>query len=173
MNIEQAYTLLNATSNMSLGEIKTKFYDMAMIHHPDRGGNLETMQRLVEAYDYLVKNHKNLGDGEFDRGHIKFTVNDEILAKAVVIKNACEDLDVSICGAWIWVTGERLLFTESLRTLLKANGYKFSPKKLAWYYAGCKSYSRKNTPLHAIYDAYGKQGVYVERDNSRMIGGAA
>lgn len=139
--------------------------------HPDRGGNEALMKELNNAWDCIRANHGTMSAEE--RNHIRYDIDPEILARAVRIKNLCEGIDVSVAGAWIWVLGERFLFTEDLRASLKSEGFKFSGQKKAWYWAGCKSYSRRNTPLNEIFNQYGRTSVVPERDSNRMIGGAS
>lgn len=36
---------------MSLGDLKKRFKGMAMVHHPDKGGNMEEFIKIKRAYD--------------------------------------------------------------------------------------------------------------------------
>ncbi|MCP5115282.1 MAG: J domain-containing protein, partial [bacterium] len=62
-------------------------------------------------------------------------------------------LDIEICGAWVWVTGE----TFAHKDTLKAVCFKFAGKKKAWYFRpeNWKSKSRGDTTLDDIRDLYG------------------
>lgn len=164
MTLQTAIALLGVQPSDDLTIIKSRYHKLALSCHPDRpNGSEEAMKRLNEAYEFLRANFGNLTNAE--RDHIKFEINPEILAKAVRIKNMNETLDVSIAGAWIWVQGETLKEHKDQREILKSEGFKFSRDKLAWFFAGCKSYSRKKTPLHAIFDAYGKTSIDAQYSN--------
>ncbi len=164
MNNQIAMQLLGCTPSDDLRTIKSRYHALALETHPDRPtGSEDKMKLLNEAYEWLRQNFGTISQEE--RNHIKFDVSPEILAKAVRIKNMNETLDVSIAGAWIWVQGETLKEHKEQREVLKTEGFKFSRDKLAWFFAGCKSYSRKQTPLHAIFDAYGKTSINAQHSN--------
>ncbi len=44
---------------LTLGEIRDAYRELAMSHHPDSGGNEETMRRLNEAYQLLKELYRN------------------------------------------------------------------------------------------------------------------
>ena len=44
--MEDYYNVLGLTKNASAEEIKKTYRKLSMKHHPDRGGNKETFQRL-------------------------------------------------------------------------------------------------------------------------------
>ena len=50
------YKILGLADFASVEEIKKAYRSLALQHHPDRGGSVEKMQQLNEAYDYLIKN---------------------------------------------------------------------------------------------------------------------
>jgi curved DNA-binding protein CbpA len=143
---------------MTLSEIKSQFHKLALIYHPDRPtGDVVTMQQIVAAYEWVRANHGTMTAEE--RGHIRYDIDPEILAKAVRIKNVDASLSVIIAGAWIWVEGATIKGSDEIRALLKQEGFRFSRDKLAWYYAGCKSFSRKPQTLGYIYGTYGRHDV--------------
>ena len=61
---------------------------------------------------------------------------------------------VELCEAFIWVTGE----TKQSKDLLAAYGFKFSFKKVAWYFTPLKYFrSKNNYSLPQIYSKYKKE----------------
>ena len=51
--MEDYYNVLGLTKNASNDEIKKTYRKLSMKHHPDRGGNKETFQRINGAYEIL------------------------------------------------------------------------------------------------------------------------
>lgn len=47
------YEILGINKNASPDEIKTAYRKLAREHHPDKGGNKETFQKIQEAYEHL------------------------------------------------------------------------------------------------------------------------
>ncbi len=40
----------------TLEELRKTYWKLAMLHHPDKGGNTTDMQQINAEYDYLSKN---------------------------------------------------------------------------------------------------------------------
>jgi DnaJ-class molecular chaperone len=57
--MQQYYDLLGVTINSSDDEIKQKFRQLAMKHHPDREGNSDKFNEVVQAYKYITKVNNN------------------------------------------------------------------------------------------------------------------
>ena len=53
------YARLNVPEFSSKDVIKASYRKLALMNHPDRGGNCKLMQRINEAYDTLMKNKEN------------------------------------------------------------------------------------------------------------------
>ena len=45
------FLTLSLRPTATLAEARERFHDLAMCHHPDRGGDAEAMRRIIEAYD--------------------------------------------------------------------------------------------------------------------------
>jgi len=50
---ENLYKILNLPDFASIEEIKKAYRALAMMHHPDRGGDLEIMKKINAAYHVL------------------------------------------------------------------------------------------------------------------------
>lgn len=58
MPLADAYAVLGLPATASIEEVKRRYRDLAMIFHPDRGGYVEAMRLLNQAYDRLKKENK-------------------------------------------------------------------------------------------------------------------
>lgn len=79
-----------------------------------------------------------------------------ILAKIVAIKAL--DLTVTLCGSWLWISGE----TKAKKEDLKLIGCYYAPKKKLWYWRlekeGQKFYKKRKTKtMDEIEEKYGKK----------------
>ena len=127
MNSQEALTILGAKATDDLRVIKGLFCSLALKHHPDVGGDEDTMKRLNAAYEYLREHHNPLGSIAYtaeERHHVRYDIDPEILAKAIKIRRLDASLDVSIAGAWVWVVGD----TKPIKETLKADGFRWAPK---------------------------------------------
>ena len=65
-------------------------------------------------------------------------------------------LNIELCGAWLWVSGE----TFANREALKAAGLRYASKKQMWYWrpeeAACPR-SRRGATMNDIRRKYGSQ----------------
>lgn len=52
--IDQAYATLALKPGCKLADIKSSYRQLAMTHHPDRGGNSERFLAITQAFDILV-----------------------------------------------------------------------------------------------------------------------
>ena len=149
----------------TLEELKKEYKRLAMIHHPDCGGDTEIMKLINNEYDYLfpkLKNtHKNK-EGQFyekenkteDVGEWKDLIDKLISLQMIKVS-------IEIIGSFVWVSGETKPYKEELKKL----GFKWSQNKTAWYMApeGYKRHSRKQYELNEIRDMYGSSTIKNEK----------
>lgn len=57
-DLELCYRLLGVSSSASWEEVEKAYRNKAKIHHPDRGGDADTMRALNEAYNMLKRIHR-------------------------------------------------------------------------------------------------------------------
>ena len=55
MERQQALAVLGLPPNATPQQIKRRYRALAKRHHPDRGGDQLQMQRIIAAYQYLIK----------------------------------------------------------------------------------------------------------------------
>lgn len=80
---------------------------------------------------------------------------DETLRQAIEKIVFLPDLEIELCGFWVWVGGD----TRAVKAHLKAAGYHWAPKKSKWYYAGVPSSSRGGFNMDDIRARYGSTHI--------------
>lgn len=83
MNINP-YKLLGVSINSSISELKKNYYNLALICHPDRGGNNEDMIILKNSYDYIKPQLSNKSHKTYEQLEDDFS-------------NFCKDQEDKIC----------------------------------------------------------------------------
>ena len=153
----------------TLEELKGMYRKLAMLHHPDRGGDTETMKTVNAEYDTLfplLKNTRKTKDGE------TYTAQKESTETADQFKDLISELMkmdrivIEIIGCFVWLTGE----TKPHREQLKALGFKWHRKKVAWYLApdDYRPRSRKDYALDEIRSMYGSRGKVNSRGMTKL-----
>jgi len=143
----------------TLEELKGLYRKLAMRHHPDRGGDTETMKAVNTEYDILfplLKDvHKNK-DGETYTAKRSTSETADQFKNLITELMKMEGIEIEIIGRFVWVTGD----TKPHRGKLKALGFKWHNKKTAWYLApdGYRPRSRRDYDLDEIRDMYGTSG---------------
>jgi hypothetical protein len=143
------------TKCATLEELKKQYRELCRAHHPDLGGNEETMKLINIEYERLVRSGayaeemSRTGSDEDIEAAFR-----EVLEKLTVLSG----LVLEICGSWLWVTGNTYQHKESL----KSNGFKFASKKLAWFWRPdeAKSRNRKPLSLEEIRERHGSKVIH-------------
>ena len=135
----------------TLADIKSEYKRLAKLHHPDVGGDLETMQAVNAEYDNAVKliaNNPHHADTKRAQAEDSEKFRD-IIAALIKIPN----IVIELCGSWIWITGD----TYTHRDALKAAGCKWAKNKAAWYWHAPEDFcqSRRNLSLDDIRRLHG------------------
>lgn len=58
---QQALSVLGLPSNATRQQIKRRYRILAKQYHPDRGGDQQQMQRIIAAYELLMKEQPQKG----------------------------------------------------------------------------------------------------------------
>lgn len=146
----------------TLEQLKQEYRKLAFIHHPDKGGDLEEMKRLNNAYDHMfnvLKTQYNATAPEEKQMH----ETPEQFRDALVNILGLAGIEIEICGQWIWVSGQ----TKEHKEIFKESGYKWASKKLQWYYRAEEfktSFNRKALSMDSIRAKYGSTKVSGQPD---------
>lgn len=133
----------------NIDELKAQYRNLCKLHHPDKGGNLETMQAVNAEYAYIVENLNSFfychNEAEQKTDLNKFA--------SIIEKIEGLPLDIEIIGAWLWVSGNTYIY----RAELKEAGLMFAPLKKMWYYRPYefRSSNFEPLPIEEIRKKYG------------------
>ncbi|WP_316831738.1 J domain-containing protein [Pedobacter aquatilis] len=144
------------SSCSSLDQVKALYKKLAKEHHPDFGGDTATMQEINSEYAFAsagVIRSVGFAEEEMEQ-EIRYS---EVYRQAIEAVVNLDGLLVELVGNWIWVTGNTRLHRE----MLKSAGYRFSAKKLAWYFRSEVFSVRKSSgkSLEEIKAKYGSEPV--------------
>ena len=139
----------------TIEEVKATYKKLAKEHHPDCGGDTETMQAINNEYVFAcakILKGENLTAEEMDE---QINLSEEYRKVIEQIINLAGVI-IEVVGHWIWVTGN----TFPVKAQLKGAGLFFAPKKVAWYYRAeeYKTKGGKKT-LDEIRQKYGSEKI--------------
>ena len=154
-------------------ECKKLYKKLAFIHHPDRGGDLETMKTINAEFDYVMENNifksskkdaKKDTKKDYDFSSSQFK---DIISALVRL----DGLEIEITGCFIWVTGN----TYPQKDIIKSLGFRYSKNKKAWYIAPPEYFAQKRSykksySMNDIRSKYGSTRFESEGNNTKMIG---
>jgi hypothetical protein len=145
----------------TLDEVKARYRVLAKEHHPDRGGDLATMQAVNKEYAFAcarIAKGENLTQEEVE----STILHAEEYRKAVEKIINLEGINIELIGCWIWVSGNTRAHSEYLKS--PDNGPKFfwAKKKLMWYFRGEEYKVRlkgKSKEIGEIRAKYGSERI--------------
>lgn len=156
MNIKDALSILalNATANQK--NIKIAYRKACIKYHPDKNpAGLEMMKAVNVAYKFLTEISYNGAERPIDE-EVNIDFGD-MLNEAINAVIGLSGLNIEICGAWVWLSGNTKPHKESI----KAAGYWWAKKKAAWYFrpSDYKSRNKGDWDMDKIRDKYGSVSV--------------
>ena len=150
----------------TLEELKKEYRRLAMIHHPDHGGDTEVMKAINNEYHELFNILKNRHNTTADANHQTTETPDEFInIISELLKHP--GITVELCGSWLWISGE----TYGIKDQLKAAGCRWSNSKKMWYWHHPEENSRRShgkTTMEEIRSKYGSQ-LYKGREAAERI----
>ena len=67
MNLLNPYELLGVSPTSTINTLKKKYYTLALICHPDKGGNKDDMIIIKNAYEYIKPQLENNTDTTYEQ----------------------------------------------------------------------------------------------------------
>lgn len=143
----------------TLDEAKKLFWDLAKVHHPDKGGDTATFQEILNQFENFKP-----GEEKFQGEFAKWDSDDFVSILLGLIK--IPEIVVEVCGSWIWISGNTKPYKDDLKSIETGETFKrgFSPKKSMWYFSpsGYRKKSKKELSIDEIRDHYGSEKVKKE-----------
>lgn len=142
----------------NLEELKVEYKKLAMLHHPDRGGNTKDMQDVNAEYEKLFKQLKN----EYNTNpETKYQKNETMeMYRDFINSIIALDLTLEICGTWIYIWGVKQ-DDKDLHKVLKSHKCKFASSKKCWYWRAeeYKSKYRGKSTMDLIRSKFGSDFI--------------
>lgn len=111
----------------TLEELKKAYFRLAKQHHPDRGGDLETMQKINAEYDSMIKYFERHGSKAEQATAAAEAKAPERFKKIINILLR-KGITVEIIGSWLWVERPGVHLN-----LLQKYGFLYSKKNKKYY----------------------------------------
>lgn len=156
-------------------DIKSEYRRLAKRLHPDHGGSTESMQALNAEYEVAIDRAVRFEKpGLTEQEYTDLAAVNETVRRAVEAIVNLPDIEIEICGLWVWVGGTARRGTSAQMDLtldsLVQSGYKWASKKVKWYFAGVKATSHGKMDMDDIRAAHGS--TIVKRNERKAIAGA-
>jgi hypothetical protein len=153
----------------TLEELKLQYRQLAMEHHPDRGGNVETMKAINNEYDQLFPRLKDIHtnrDGETYTAWTETKETPEAFKDLIDQLMKMDDIVIEVIGCFVWVTGN----TKPYKDQLKELSFRWHSKKVAWYLKPEDYHRRshKQYELDDIRDMYGSSGAVKSKGTTKL-----
>jgi len=140
----------------NLDEVKSRYKQLAMKFHPDKGGNKEIMQEINAQYEAIKKNPAFKFWKEKEESQQDYCEFPSIIDKII----GFEGIIIELCGNWIWLSGKTFGYKDQLKNL----GFFFAGEKKLWYWRpnDYKSMNRKPLEMEQIRNKYGSD-VFIPK----------
>ena len=136
-------------------EAKARLYrQLAVQHHPDKGGDLEAMKALNLAFEDVRRSVDKESGADMSA----------VEAMLREIETFLRDLGLGyeITGSWVWV--ESTDKTIAHKEALKQRGFRWASQKKRWYYAGVPTASKGGYDMDRIREKYGSRSYEAQRE---------
>lgn len=138
----------------TLEELRKEYKRLVKENHPDNGGSVEAIKTINVEYEQLFKVLKNSDTTENKK---EYNMEEDEMLRNVINNIINLNIDIEICGSWIWVSGN----TYGCKAELKQNGFRWASKKKMWYWHNPEEVTRSygKTTMADIRTKYGSQVI--------------
>jgi hypothetical protein len=155
MTKNEALIVLGLSGQVTKDQIKQAYRKASMTYHPDRNPAGAEMMKVINAAFEMVK---DLEDVTVEENASMGTYPEE-LSEAINAIITIAELEIEVCGLWVWVSGQ----TKDHKEVLKTAGFKWASKKKQWYYRPanhkCRNRNGKTLEMGEIRAKYGSDNV--------------
>ena len=151
----------------SVSEVKQAFKQYAFKLHPDRGGSHDAFVEMQSQYLAKLKSLNGQTSTGFDKKEHTYYYNEsvesEVMEKITELLNLkANDLDIELCGVWLWVSGNTRAYKEKLKEL----ALKWHSKRSKWYFHTKTNRKRRMSKMSMdqIRYAYGSRSFEAEKE---------
>lgn len=119
------------SSCTTLPEVKRKYFELAMLHHPEKGGDYETMREINNEYKSIFENLL------FGLDKLPPEVQKEFFKFPIIICriHCLNEVIIEMVGDCLWASGK----THKHYQNLKLYGFSFSQQNSKWCYPSSHS----------------------------------
>jgi hypothetical protein len=141
-------------SGLTIEELKKAYKEKVKELHPDRGGSETDFKELQMEYTLY---QERLNTGETEETKESNYQEMEIFRKIINKLINYIDIEIEICGKWLWISGN----TKPIKDILKELGCFWASKKCMWYWRPpeAASRNRKTASMEYIREHYGSDKI--------------
>jgi len=153
-------------------ELKKLYRKLAMLHHPDCGGNVEVMKAVNSEYEtrfvQLKDIHRNAQGEKYTARETSAEVPEDFI-DIINILIHFENVQIEIIGQFIWVSGD----TRPYKDILKELCFRWHTQKKNWYLAPAwyvKINRKRKYTMEEIRRMWGTQEVETQPQGKLVVG---
>jgi hypothetical protein len=156
----------------NVNQIKQEYRKLALQHHPDRGGDTSTMQRVNALYQKALEQcNGQTSKGSDNKDHTYYynqEIEQAIMDKiAEILSRKMKGVELELVGTWLWVGGETYQHKDILGKELKM---RYSRRHKKWSWHNGPKYSRKSKLSYdEIRTFYGAKSFEAEKENELVL----
>lgn len=145
---------------ITLNDVKAKYRALAMLHHPDKGGNLQTMQEINSEYKFACVKCAKGENLTADQVEAEI-LNAEQYKDALNAIINLEGITIELCGGWLWVTPAKSEDFWNFWPTMKGAGFYFAKVKRKFYFRSPEyaTANKKAQSMDQIRSKYGSQQI--------------
>lgn len=143
-------------------DLLRRYKQLTMLHHPAKGGSVDKMKQVYRDYQAALKSEPM----HFD--HMLKELQEDLKGFPGLIKELIAlDLDLEMCGSWLWISGNTFDHREKLKDL----GLRYSPNKKMWYFRPSGEGSHASSPMDMawIRGKYGSDLVETPANSGEEV----